>query len=129
MIDPSKIDLVERELDKLELVNGIIGTTIVNRNGLVVVSRLPRDIDNRKFGAMAATMFEAMETASSTLNDQVKNLTVEFDDYQLIVYEVNSEIIFAVLLELNIDLGIALIEIEECTKIIHKLVKVEENSI
>lgn len=124
MIESLKIDNITRELDKLELVNGIIGTAIVNRNGLIIISRLPRDIDNRKFGAMAATMFEAMETATITLKDEVLNLTVEFDDYQLIVYVINAEIIFVSLLELNIDLGIVLIEIEECKKIIQKLLEV-----
>ncbi len=124
MIESPKIDDITKELDKLELVNGIIGTAIVNRNGLTIITRLPRDIDNRKFGAMAATMFEAMETASTTLKDEVLNLTVEFDDYQLIVYVINAEIIFVSLLELNIDLGIVLIEIEECKKIIQKLLEV-----
>jgi predicted regulator of Ras-like GTPase activity (Roadblock/LC7/MglB family) len=124
MIESPKIDDITRELDKLELVNGIIGTAIVNRNGLTIISRLPRDIDNRKFGAMAATMFEALETATTALKDNVLNLTVELDEYQLIVYVLNAEIIFASLLELNIDLGIVLIEIEECTKIIQKLLEV-----
>jgi len=124
MTESPKIDDITRELDKLELVNGIIGTAIVNRNGLTIISRLPRDIDNRKFGAMAATMFEAMETATNTLKDIVLNLTVEFDDYQLIVYVLNAEVIFVSLLELNIDLGLVLIEIEECTKIIHKFLEV-----
>ena len=124
MIESPKIDDITRELDKLELVNGIIGSAIVNRNGLTIISRLPRDIDNRKFGAMAATMFEAMETATSTLKDKVLNLTVEFDDYQLIVYVLNAEIIFVAFLDLNIDLGLVLIEIEECTKIIHKFLEV-----
>jgi len=123
MIDSPKIDNITRELDKLELVNGIIGTAIVNRNGLTIISRLPRDIDNRKFGAMAATMFEAMETAANTLKDEVLNLTVEFDDYQLVVYVLNAEIIFVSLLELNIDLGIILIEVEESIKIIQKLLE------
>jgi len=124
MIESPKINHITRELDKLELVNGIVGTAIVNRNGLTIISRLPRDIDNRKFGAMAATMFEAMETASTTLKDKVLNLTVEFHDYQLIVYVLNDEIIFVSLLEQNIDLGIVLIEIEESTKIIQKLLEV-----
>jgi len=124
MIESPKIDDITRELDKLELVNGIIGTAIVNRNGLTIISRLPRDIDNRKFGAMAATIFEAMETATSTLKDNLLNLTVELDDYQLFVYVLNAEIIFVSLLEFNIDLGIVLIEIEECTKIIQKLLEV-----
>ena len=124
MIESPKIDNITRELDKLILVNGIIGNAIVNRNGLTVVSRLPRNIDSRKFGAMAATMFEAMETAATTLKDRVLNITVEFDEYQLIVYVLNSEIIFVSLLELKLDLGIVLIEIEECGKIIQKLLKV-----
>lgn len=124
MIESPKIEIVTRELDKLELVNGIIGTALVNRNGLTIISRLPRDIDNRKFGAMAATMFEAMETATTTLNDKLLNLTVEFDDYQLIVYVLNAEIIFVSFLEMKIDLGIVLIEIEECTKTIHKVLEV-----
>lgn len=124
MIESPKIDHITKELDKLELVNGIIGTAIVNRNGLTIISRLPRDIDNRKFGAMAATMFEAMETAAITLKDEVLNLSVEFDDYQLFVYVLNAEVIFVALLELNIDIGIVLIEIEECTKFIHKLLEV-----
>ncbi|NHJ20827.1 MAG: hypothetical protein EAX91_07800 [Candidatus Lokiarchaeota archaeon] len=127
MIDPSKIETVTRELEKLEFVNGIIGTAIVNRNGLTIISRLPRDIEERKFGAMAATMFEAMETASTTLKDNLVNLSVEFEDYQLFVYTVNAEIILVSLLEKNIDLGIVLIEIEECTKIIHNILKVEKN--
>ncbi|MFX1287946.1 MAG: roadblock/LC7 domain-containing protein [Promethearchaeota archaeon] len=124
MIESTRIDDINRELDKLELVNGIIGTAIVNRNGLTISSRLPRDIDSRKFGAMAATMFEAIETAAATLKDKVLNLSTEFDDYQLIVYALNADIIFVAYLELNIDLGIVLIEIEECTKIICKILEV-----
>ena len=124
MIESPKIEIVTRELDKLELVNGIIGTALVNRNGLTIISRLPRDIDNRKFGAMAATMFEAMETATTTLKDKLLNLTVEFDDYQLIIYVLNADIIFVSFLEMKIDLGIVLIEIEECTKNIHKVLEV-----
>lgn len=124
MIESPKIEVIARELEKLELVNGIIGTAIVNRNGLIIISSLPRDVDNRKFGAMAATMFEAMETATTTLKNRLVNLTVEYDDYQLIIYVLNAEIIFVSLLEMNIDLGIALIEIEECIKTIHKLLEV-----
>jgi predicted regulator of Ras-like GTPase activity (Roadblock/LC7/MglB family) len=124
MIEPPKIEAVTKELVKLELVNGIIGTAIVNRNGLTIISRLPRDIDNRKFGAMAATMFEAMETATTTMKDKLQNLAVEFDDYQLIVYVLNAEVILVTLLEMKIDLGIIFIEIEECIKIIHELLEV-----
>ena len=119
-----KTESVNKELDKLELVNGIIGTAIVNRNGLTIISRLPRYVEERKFGAMAATMFGAMETAIATLHNRIVNLTVEFNDYQLIVFIISTEIIFAAVLELDIDLGLLLIEIEECVKIIKNIVEV-----
>ena len=108
--------LLSKELDKLDLIIGLIGTAIINRNGLTVISRLPREIDERKFGAMAATLLGAMEAASTTLNDDVISLTVEFEEYQLIVLAVNSDIILASLINVGIDLGLILIEIEEFIK-------------
>ena len=125
MIEALENNIIIKELDKLDLVNGIIGTAIVNRNGLILISRLPRHIDNRKFGAMAATMFEAMETAVTTFKDNVVNLTVEFDEKQLVVYAINKELIFTTLLELNIDLGMILIELEELIKFIQNYLEVD----
>lgn len=123
-MEPLKTESVNKELNKLKLVNGIIGTAIVNRNGLTIISKLPRYVEERKFGAMAATLFGAMETAITTLQDQIVNLTVEFNDYQLIVFIVSTEIVFAAVLELDIDLGLLLIEVEECVKNIKNILKV-----
>jgi len=125
MIEALKNNLITKELDKLDLVNGINGTAIVNRNGLILISRLPRHIDNRKFGAMAATMFEGMETTATNFKDNVVNLTVEFNEEQLIILAINNDLIFITLLELRIDLGIILIEVEELIKFIRKFLEVE----
>ncbi|MFX0020546.1 MAG: roadblock/LC7 domain-containing protein [Promethearchaeota archaeon] len=110
------IENFNKELDKLILVGGIIGIAIVNRNGLTILSNLPRNIDERKFGAMAATMFGAMETAISTFSDKLVNITVEFNDYQLIIFGVDEEVIIVSLVDINLDLGLIFIEIEECLK-------------
>ena len=125
MIEALKNNLITKELDKLDLVNGISGTAIVNRNGLILISRLPRHIDNRKFGAMAATMFEAIENAVTTFKDDIVNLTVEYDEEQLIIYAINKKLILITLLELNIDLGIILIEVEELLNFIQKFLEIE----
>jgi predicted regulator of Ras-like GTPase activity (Roadblock/LC7/MglB family) len=106
-------DIVSKEFDKLDLLAGLIGSALINRNGLTIYSRLPRDIDERKFGAMAATLLGSMEVASSVLNDKISNLTVEFEEYQLIVLTVNADIILAILIEIDVDLGLFLVEIEE----------------
>jgi predicted regulator of Ras-like GTPase activity (Roadblock/LC7/MglB family) len=112
-----KIQHLNKELEKLEDIGDIIGTAIVNRNGLLVASKLPRDIEDRKFCAMAATMFGAIETAASTLgSNSITNLTVEFNDFQLIIMAADEQIILVSLLNLNSNLGLILIEIEEVIK-------------
>ena len=117
-----KVQNLHKELEKLESISDIIGTTLVNRNGLLIASRLPRDIDDRKFCAMAATMFGAIETAASTIGSKfVDNLTVEFNDFQLIIMGVDEQLILVSLLNLNINLGLIFIEIEETIKNVKKI--------
>ena len=123
-MDTLKIESLNRELKELETRRGITGSAIVSRNGLLITSRLPRDIDQRKIGAIAATMFGAIETASTALgnNEKIYCLTIELEDYQLIVLNANNDIIFALLIDLNVNLGLIFIELEETLKKIRTIV-------
>ncbi|MHA1986299.1 MAG: roadblock/LC7 domain-containing protein [Promethearchaeota archaeon] len=113
---------INRELEKLDGISDIIGTALVNRNGLLVYSRLPRDVDDRKFCAMAATMFGAIETAASAIGSNIiNNLTVEFSDVHLLIMEANENMILVSLMNSNINLGLLFIEIEEIIKKIKKI--------
>ena len=115
---------LNKELEKLEGISDIIGTALVNRNGLLITSRLPRDINDMKFGAMAATMFSAIENATSTLDSKhVNNITVEFEDFQLIIVGADEYLILVSLLNLNTNLGLIFIEIEETLKEVRKILK------
>lgn len=117
-----KVQNLHKELERLEDISDIIGTALVNRNGLLIASELPRDIDDRKFCAMAATMFGAIETAASTLGSKyVDNLTVEFNDFQLIIMGADEQLILVSLLNLNTNLGLIFIEIEETIKNVKKI--------
>jgi predicted regulator of Ras-like GTPase activity (Roadblock/LC7/MglB family) len=119
-----KIQDLNRELEKLEEISDIIGTAIVNRNGLLIASKLPRDIEDRKFCAMAATMYGAIETAASTLGrSSVNNLTVEFNDFQLIIMAADKQTILVSLININTNLGLILIEIEEIIKNLRIMLK------
>lgn len=112
-------------LKNLEVINGIIGTCLVRSNGLLITSRLPRDIDNRKIGALAATIFGAMENAISAIEgkENIFSITVELDDYQLLILSVDNETIIASLIDLNVNLGLILIEMEETIKKIQNITK------
>jgi predicted regulator of Ras-like GTPase activity (Roadblock/LC7/MglB family) len=118
------IESIDKELERLDNLGEIIGTAVVNRNGLLVSSRLPRDIDDRKLSALSATMFEGIETATSSFeNNQIKNITVEYLDYQLIIVGINDKIILVSLSEINANLGLIFIEIEESIKIIKQIIE------
>jgi len=120
-MNDKELQNLNKELNKLEKFSGIIGIAMVNRNGLLISSHLPRDIDDRKFATMAAIMYESIETAVSSLNgDKIIHLTVEFDEYQLLVIEVDENKVLVSLMDLNINLGLILIEIEESIKKINK---------
>jgi predicted regulator of Ras-like GTPase activity (Roadblock/LC7/MglB family) len=92
---------------------------------LLITSSLPIDIDYRKVGAIAATIFEAIEAATSALGSDrhVSNLTIELEDFQLNIFKVGNDIILAALIELNVNLGLILIEIEETIRIINNIIK------
>lgn len=124
-MDSLKIESLNRELKELETRRGITGSAIVSRNGLLITSRLPRDIDQRKIGAIAATMFGAIETASTALgnNEKIYCLTIELEDYQLIILNASNDIIFALLIDLNVNLGLIFIELEETLKKIRNIVE------
>lgn len=126
-MDSIQIEQLSKELIKLETVLGIIGIVLVNRNGLTITSRVPRTINEKKMGALAATMFEAMETAIEELNEEIINITVEYDEYQLVVMGATNQVILVALIEYNIDLGITLIEVEETLNIIQDLIRDDKN--
>ncbi len=118
------IENINKELQRLEHLGEIIGTAVVNRNGLLISSRLPRDIDDRKLSALAATMFGGIETATLNFeNNQIKNVTVEYQNYQLIIVEINEKIILVSLSDINANLGLIFIEIEESIKKIKEIIK------
>lgn len=114
---------LSKELERLENFGDIIGTALVNRNGLLISSLLPRNIDERRFGALAVTMFEAIETATSNLkNNQIKNLTVEYQDYQLIIVEIDDKMVIVSLIDIDANLSLIFIEIEESIKNIRRII-------
>ncbi len=121
-----KIDRLNGELKRLETLGGLIGTAIVKRNGLLVTCRLPRDIEERNLGAMAASMFESVEAAAKAIQSkQVYNITVRFNDCQLIAIEAGKDAMIVALVELNTNFGLFCIELEEIAKKIKRIMKVE----
>ncbi|MHA1106405.1 MAG: roadblock/LC7 domain-containing protein [Promethearchaeota archaeon] len=126
-MDSIQIEQLTKELERLTGLESVLGSVLVNRNGLTITSRVPRTVNEKKMGALAATMFEAMESAIEELNEEIINITVEYDEYQLVVIGAKSQVILVAIIEYDIDLGITLIEAEETLNIIQDLIRDDKN--
>lgn len=120
MLDEESIIL---ELETLGQLEGLLGSAIVNRNGILLACWLPRSIDDRKFGAMSAFLFGASEMAARELNSNVINFIVEYERSQVLILEIDETYLIVCLLELDANLGLILIEIEESIINIKKLIQ------
>ncbi|MGQ4873320.1 MAG: roadblock/LC7 domain-containing protein [Promethearchaeia archaeon] len=110
------------ELISLESIEGLLGLAIVRKDGILNSALLPRDIDDRKFAAMVATMFGGLNAAIAPLKkEKLQILTVEYDQYQVIAMEINDKFIIVSLLDINTDYGLVLIELEDFIRKIKNL--------
>ena len=83
---------------------------------------MPKNINERNFSAIVATIFGAIDAASISFNNEnIQNLTVEFNDYHIFVLGADHETLILSLLDLNINLGLFLIEIEESIRNIKEI--------
>lgn len=110
----TSMDLIDELAHGLESIEGILGIAITDQNGILVSSRLPRKINGRNFGAMAATIIGAIETAVKSLDDSgLVNLTVDFDHFSLIAIKALNHYIIVSLVEKKANIGLIFIELEE----------------
>jgi predicted regulator of Ras-like GTPase activity (Roadblock/LC7/MglB family) len=99
-------------LKELENVGDIEGAAITTRDGLLVASRLPRDVNAETFAAMSATMFGAAETAVSELRkDTVKRVISEAEDCKLVAVDAGPTATLVALVRPEANLGLVLMEI------------------
>ena len=123
MSSRTKTDELLALLKSIDGIGGIKGSAIVARNGLLIASMLPRDIDERRFGAMSATMMGAIETAAATMSGGLlKRVTAELENTTVITIGAGKKAILVTSVDLNSNLGLVLIEIEEIASKIKAIV-------
>jgi predicted regulator of Ras-like GTPase activity (Roadblock/LC7/MglB family) len=118
-----KIEKLERELKKLASVENIVGTAIIARNGMVIAEELPEGIDERRVGAMAATLMASIEILASTVGKGLpKRVYIELERTSAVVFELGPRAVLLTLLAPNTDLEQTAskleLNIKELTKII-----------
>ncbi len=111
-------------LKELENVGDIDGAAITTRDGLLVASRLPRDVNAETFAAMSATMYGAAETAVSELKKgSVKRVISEAEDCKLVAVDAGPSAAVVALVRSEANLGLVLIEILKVANATKELMK------
>ena len=113
-LDKSILNEILKELNNAE---GIIGSAIVTRDGLVIASQLPENVDSATFAAMSAAMTGAAETAISELKKGlVDRVIVESKQAKIITIGAGSEAILVTLTGKEARLGLILIEMKKAAE-------------
>jgi predicted regulator of Ras-like GTPase activity (Roadblock/LC7/MglB family) len=114
---------LEDVLKELEKIGDIIGSAIVRRDGLLIASSLPSEVNARAVAAMAAAIVGTSETSTKELEiGEFQQVVVNASEGQYVAIGAGEEAILIALLRKNANIGLILLEMEKAAKKIEKLV-------
>ena len=113
----TKEEDLKKILDDFESTGNVIGSAVVRRDGLMIISSLPKEINSKAVAAMAAAMVGTGETASRELSiGDLGQVVVESASGKLISIDVGSDVIFTALVKPKANMGLVLMNMERSIK-------------
>jgi len=83
---------------KLASIKEVKGSVIISRNGMVLLSNLPKEVDVGLFCAMAATTFESMENITPNFHSlRTQMITANQRDQQITIIPCGSKAILSII--------------------------------
>lgn len=120
----TKTEKLRVELKKLEKAGDIEGSALVARNGLLIASNMPRDIDERRFAAMSATMMGAIETAAATVaKGALMRITAETEHAIIVTMGAGKNAILVITAASSANLGMVMVEMETAIENIRSIME------
>lgn len=122
----TKKELLDEVLAGILQVGQVKACGIVSKEGLLIDSRTPPDVDARIFSALCSTIMGAAEAASGQLNTGlVGQISVKTDKGTIVLLPAGSKAILTALTEPEAQLGLILFEMEsralQVNKILNKV--------
>lgn len=103
----SKRAKLEASLTKFAGVGDVEGVAIVSRDGLLVASRLPRNMDQGVFCSMSAAMHAAGETVLKELKLGIcQTVAAESDQGTMLAYSLDSHRLLVAVFNSKANLGL-----------------------
>ena len=103
---------LESILSNFAQVGNVEGVAIVTRDGLLVASRLPKEVDGGVFSAMTAAMHAAGETAVKEMKKgDCRVVTAESDRHIIMANSLDRSRILVALFDSSANLGLIRLEL------------------
>lgn len=119
----SERERLEAILGELGSVGDVEGTAVISRDGLLIASDLPKNVDAEIFSSMTATMHGAGETAIQELKKGVCKMCIsESDNSQVITLGVNPVFLLVGMTRSGANLGLIRVEMKKAAQKIAKLI-------
>jgi len=116
-------ELLKEILTELNRSAGVNASAVVSRDGLLMSSVMPEDIDAEAFAAMTATMLGAAETAFSELKKGVaERVIVEGTHAKIIAMGAGSEALLVAMTDPKAMLGLVLHQMGRAVEKIKKVI-------
>jgi uncharacterized protein len=113
IMSKTKKELLDDILTDLVQVGQLKACGIVSREGLLINSRSPPDVDDRIFSALCSTIMGAAEAASGQLTTgTVSQVSVKTEKGTIVLIPAGSKAILTVLTEPEAQLGLIFFEME-----------------
>ena len=96
----TKEEDLRKVLDDFETMGEVVGSAVVRRDGLMILSKLPGTVNSRAVAAMAAAIVGTGETASNELSiGELNQVVVESAGGKLISLGAGQDAIFTALVK------------------------------
>jgi predicted regulator of Ras-like GTPase activity (Roadblock/LC7/MglB family) len=115
--------LIEEILRELKTIGSVEASAVVTRDGLLVASDTPADVDAETFAAMSASMVGSAETAVSEVKGgSAVRVIVESQNLKMIALGAGPKVLLVVLAKRDVPLGLILVKMGDAARKISGLV-------
>jgi predicted regulator of Ras-like GTPase activity (Roadblock/LC7/MglB family) len=102
--------MLERILKDLGRINGVNGSLVVGKDGLVIENDVPTDVDSELVAAMSSAVFGTAERSSEEMkHDPLQQVMIEGSKGKTLMIDA-GEGILVVIADISINLGLIRIE-------------------
>ncbi len=119
-----RLNRMRHIVEDLIRVEGVIGSLLVGRDGLVIASTLIEDEDAEVLGAMSAAVFGEIDKATKRIGiGTLVDAIIDAKDGSILLLEAR-DVILAVVTQRMVNLGLVKIEMRRAAKNISKAVPI-----